>query len=209
MDEDNIGRDVEEEERKRVVINKAAEEDDDDNSDSPNLIALVSCKFAWNLVIEAMISVSLVWKVENISWISAELFLLRWVRGRPSWVPSPSWGLLTLACLNWETSRLVLAPFKQYVFNNNSMYSTQCLQLDILQSALDQDDPNHILCALPTGFGKTMPMLLLGHLLPPGAGIPILETPCYSKTFQARWRWSWFLSSRSSFSFSRTARDWA
>ena len=55
------------------------------------------------------------------------------------------------------------------------MYSTQCLQLDILQSALDQDDPNHILCALPTGFGKTMPMLLLGHLLPPGAGIPILE----------------------------------
>ena len=75
MDEDNIGRDVEEEERKRVVINKAAEEDDDDNSDSPNLIALVSCKFAWNLVIEAMISVSLVWKVENISWISAELFL--------------------------------------------------------------------------------------------------------------------------------------
>ena len=30
MDEDNIGRDVEEEERKRVVINNAAEEDDDD-----------------------------------------------------------------------------------------------------------------------------------------------------------------------------------
>ena len=45
MDEDNIGRDVEEEEGKRVVINKAAVEDDDDNSDSPNLIALVSCKF--------------------------------------------------------------------------------------------------------------------------------------------------------------------
>ena len=45
MDEDNIGRDVEEEERKRVVINNAAE-DDNDNSDSPNLIALVSCKFA-------------------------------------------------------------------------------------------------------------------------------------------------------------------
>ena len=53
-DKDNIGRDVEEEKRKRVVINNAAEEDDDDNSDSPNLIALVSCKFPWNLVIEAM-----------------------------------------------------------------------------------------------------------------------------------------------------------
>ena len=77
MDEDNIGRDVEEEERKRVVINNAAEDADDNNSDSPNLIALVSCKLAWNLVIEAMmkicmlISVSLVWKVENVRWISA------------------------------------------------------------------------------------------------------------------------------------------
>jgi len=35
---------------------------------------------------------------------------------------------------------------------------------------VDTGDPHHILCALPTGFGKTMPMLLLGHLLPPGAG---------------------------------------
>ena len=47
--------------------------------------------------------------------------------------------------------------------------------LDILLSALDESDPNHILCALPTGFGKTMPMLLLGHLLPPGAGIPNMK----------------------------------
>ena len=51
----------------------------ENSSDSPNLIALVSCKLAWNLVIEAMmkicmlISVSLVWKVENVSWISAQL----------------------------------------------------------------------------------------------------------------------------------------
>ena len=41
------------------------------SSDSPNIIASVSCKFAWNLVTEAMkismlISVSLVWKVEKI-----------------------------------------------------------------------------------------------------------------------------------------------
>ena len=82
---------------------------------------------------------------------------------------SPSWGSLTLLCLSWETSRLVLGPFIQYAFS--------CLQLDILQSALDEDDPNHILCALPvpTGFEKTVPMLLLGHLLPQGAGIPILK----------------------------------
>ena len=48
--------------------------------------------------------------------------------------------------------------------------------MDILLSAFDESDPNHVLCALPTGFGKTMPMLLLGHLLPPGAGSQILKT---------------------------------
>ena len=36
---------------REVFPNNAA---DDDNRDSPNLIALVSCKFPWNLVIEAM-----------------------------------------------------------------------------------------------------------------------------------------------------------
>ena len=41
--------------------------------------------------------------------------------------------------------------------------------MDILESALDEDDPHHIMCALPTGFGKSMPMLMLGHLLPPSA----------------------------------------
>ena len=49
------------------------------------------------------------------------------------------------------------------------------LQMDILESAVDTGDPHHILCALPTGFGKTMPMLLLGHLLPPGAGCKISD----------------------------------
>ena len=47
--------------------------------------------------------------------------------------------------------------------------------MDILESAVDSGDPHHILCALPTGFGKTMPMLLLGHLLPPGAGCKISD----------------------------------
>ena len=40
--------------------------------------------------------------------------------------------------------------------------------MDILQSALDADDRSHMMVALPTGYGKTMPMLLLGHLLPAG-----------------------------------------
>ena len=40
--------------------------------------------------------------------------------------------------------------------------------MDILQSALDADDRSHMMVALPTGYGKTMPMLLLGHLLPTG-----------------------------------------
>ena len=37
-----------------------------------------------------------------------------------------------------------------------------------MQSALDADDRSHMMVALPTGYGKTMPMLLLGHLLPTG-----------------------------------------
>ena len=43
--------------------------------------------------------------------------------------------------------------------------------MDIMECATSADDPSHIMCALPTGFGKTLPMLLLGHLLPPGGDI--------------------------------------
>ena len=83
--------------------------------------------------------------------------------------------------------------------------------VNILESALDADDPHHILCALPTGFGKTMPMLLLGHLLPPGAGCNISDPyACTSQCFeQDPLRWSWSPSSQSSCSSWTTARGWA
>ena len=37
-----------------------------------------------------------------------------------------------------------------------------------MKSALDAHDRDHMMVALPTGYGKTIPMLLLGHLLPAG-----------------------------------------
>lgn len=90
-----------------------------------------------------------------------------------SWEHSPSWDSSTLKYLSSETSRLALASFKTLCIHLITMSSFP--QLDILMSALNIDDPNHILGALPTGFGKTLPMLLLGHLLPKGASSQIVN----------------------------------
>ena len=90
-----------------------------------------------------------------------------------SWEHSPSWDSSTLKYLSSETSRLALASFKTLCIHLITMSSFP--QLDILMSALNADDPNHILGALPTGFGKTLPMLLLGHLLPKGASSQIVN----------------------------------
>ena len=49
-------------------------------------------------------------------------------------------------------------------------------QVDILCSALDETNSSHIMVALPTGYGKSLPMLLLGLLMPKGMfGISLLE----------------------------------
>ena len=42
------------------------------------------------------------------------------------------------------------------------------LQVDILCRALDKEEEGHMMCALPTGYGKSLPMLLLGLLMPEG-----------------------------------------
>ena len=42
------------------------------------------------------------------------------------------------------------------------------LQVDILCSVLDRSDQSNILVALPTGYGKSLPLLLLGLLRPEG-----------------------------------------
>ena len=44
-------------------------------------------------------------------------------------------------------------------------------QVDILCSALDETNSSHIMVALPTGYGKSLPMLLLGLLMPKITGI--------------------------------------
>ena len=38
----------------------------------------------------------------------------------------------------------------------------------IIACAVDHEDPSHILSCLPTGYGKSIPMLLLSLFLPPG-----------------------------------------
>ncbi len=42
------------------------------------------------------------------------------------------------------------------------------LQVDILSRALDNEVEGHLMCAFPTGYGKSLPMLLLGLLMPKG-----------------------------------------
>ena len=44
-------------------------------------------------------------------------------------------------------------------------------QADILASAADDEDAFHILSCLPTGYGKSLPMLLLSLFLPQGTTI--------------------------------------
>ena len=41
------------------------------------------------------------------------------------------------------------------------------LQVDILCRALHKEE-GHLMCAFPTGYGKSLPMLLLGLLMPEG-----------------------------------------
>jgi len=52
-------------------------------------------------------------------------------------------------------------------------------QADIVGAAIDQQDHSHILACLPTGMGKTLPMLITGCLLPPGS-TTILVVPLTS-----------------------------
>ena len=42
------------------------------------------------------------------------------------------------------------------------------LQGDILTIALDAREEGHLMCAFPTGYGKSMPMILLGLFMPEG-----------------------------------------
>ena len=61
----------------------------------------------------------------NIGWISAHF--MPWKRGRPSWMLSPSWGALTLHCLNWETSRLVQAICIQLITMSLVGHLAECI----------------------------------------------------------------------------------
>ena len=45
------------------------------------------------------------------------------------------------------------------------------LQADIVACAINGSENCHIMGALPTGYGKLLPMLVTGLLMPPGKGV--------------------------------------
>ena len=55
------------------------------------------------------------------------------------------------------------------------MLQFEGLQVDILTIALDVKEGGHLMYAFPTGYGTSMPMLLLGLLMPEGL-CPKFET---------------------------------
>ena len=42
------------------------------------------------------------------------------------------------------------------------------IKADIIWAATDEDDRQHLMGAVPTGYGKSLPMLVVALLLPPG-----------------------------------------
>ena len=56
-------------------------------------------------------------------------------------------------------------------FQVNSLFdfpTNMFFQVDILAAVLDTDSREHVFAGLPTGYGKSLPMLLIGALSPPG-----------------------------------------
>ena len=151
------------------------------------------------------------WKIYGETFFQTRTGVWPLWQGEQHWkVPSRVSGFPTLQCLSSGNSRLLLGPLIRDTSATHLVIFSQqhILQMDILESAVDTGDPHHILCALPTGFGKTMPMLLLGHLLPPGAGCKISD-PFALHNVLSRVRWSWSPSSQLNCSCWTTARGWA
>ena len=63
----------------------------------------------------------------------------------------------------------VLRDFQAIKSTTNSSACTLLpLQADIVAAAINAEDGHHILSSLPTGMGKTLPMIVASCLLPPG-----------------------------------------
>ena len=83
--------------------------------------------------------------------------------GRLYWVHTESFGSITRSFpASSENSRFPLQHSEGF------MLQFVGLQVDILTIALDVKEEGHLMCAFPTGYGKSMPMLLLGLLMPTG-----------------------------------------
>ena len=63
----------------------------------------------------------------------------------------------------------VLRDFQVIKSTTNSTACTLLpLQADIVAAAINAEDGHHILSSLPTGMGKTLPMIVASCFLPPG-----------------------------------------
>ena len=76
--------------------------------------------------------------------------------------------LATLPYLPSVISRWQAAPHTISPTNHNMVGQ---FQADILALAADDEDAFHILSCLPTGYGKSLPMLMLSLFLPQGTTI--------------------------------------
>ena len=80
----------------------------------------------------------------------------------------------------WELRRThpeLPAELRDFQVKANVAENLTFENLHILCSALDKTNSSHIMVALPTGYGKSLPMLLLGLLMPKGVfGISFLKS---------------------------------
>ena len=65
---------------------------------------------------------------------------------------------------HWESYGTIDGPIERA----SSTLPHFSIQADIVAAALDTEGGHHLLGALPTGFGKSLPMMVLALLLPPG-----------------------------------------
>ena len=61
----------------------------------------------------------------------------------------------------------MISRFSHGTFKEGFIQS-KALQADIVACAIDGSENCHIMGALPTGYGKSLPMLVTGLLMPPG-----------------------------------------
>ena len=136
----------------------------------PNLVWAPTAR-CWRLPItvpicqETVSTLALKMEGQNLQskqWLGREVArILTWWGGEPSWrMPTHSSWWSTQHC----PQKFVISRYSR---NPANCHSNVSFQADVTAAALSLDS-GHILSCVPTGWGKTLPMLLTALLLPPG-----------------------------------------